>query len=218
MRVTDYITNDMSKKSGLPLYMNNVEGANKNRLIDALDKKKVEDDFEDLSSIDVKKSKELQNTSKDMIDIADIFDTDGKETAIYEDARKNGDLSGIIKKVDSFATKYNNLLQSLEGDNGELFNFYRDELKNCSTDVRDALKNIGIEFSKKGFMAVDENMLENIDIDEFKNCMDVFSHKVGFLAGRIGQNANATEESLSNRYDALGNMFSQSGSRYDFWG
>lgn len=36
------------------------------------------------------------------------------------------------------------------------------------------------------------------------------------MARKISENANAIEESISNRYDALVNMFSQGSSRYDF--
>jgi len=218
MRVTDHMTNEMAKNTGLPIYMNNVDGTYKNRLLDALDKKSVEDDFDSISSGDNKKTKEIKKAADKMNELVGVFDEEREEAKLYEEARKDGDLSEIVKKTKSFATQFNSLLKSLEGDNGGLFDLYKTELKNASLDLRDSFILMGISFDKNGFMSVDDDKLKAIDINEFKNNMDIFSHKVGFLSGRISENANAIEESLSNRYDAMGNMFSQGTSMYDFWG
>lgn len=218
MRVTDHMTNEMAKNTGLPIYMNNVDGNNKNRLLDALDKKSVEDDFDSISARDNKKTKEIKKAADKMNELVGVFDEEREEAKLYEEARKDGDLSEIVKKTKSFATQFNSLLKSLEGDNGGLFELYKTELKNASLDLRDSFILMGISFDKNGFMSVDDDKLKAIDINEFKNNMDIFSHKVGFLSGRISENANAIEESLSNRYDAMGNMFSQGTSMYDFWG
>lgn len=218
MRVTDHMTNEMAKNTGLPIYMNNVDGTNKNRLLDDLDKKSVEDDFDSISARDNKKTKEIKKAADKMNELVGAFDEEREEAKLYEEARKDGDLSEIVKKTKSFATQFNSLLKSLEGDNGGVFDLYKTELKNASLDLRDSFILMGICFDKNGFMSVDDDKLKAIDINEFKNNMDIFSHKVGFLSERISENANAIEESLSNRYDAMGNMFSQGTSMYDFWG
>ena len=66
--------------------------------------------------------------------------------------------------------------------------------------------------------AVDTDRLKKADIDEFRETMDVFAHKANFIASRVSDNTSAQADSISDRYDAYGNIFSQGASRYDYFG
>ena len=67
-------------------------------------------------------------------------------------------------------------------------------------------------------MSVDEEKLKGADLDSLQGYMGNLSHKANFLASRVSDNASAQAESISNRYDAYGNIFSQGTSRYDYFG
>ena len=218
MRVTDDMTSKMAAKSGLPIYMSGMGGASKNTLLDALDKKSWEDEFDKLSFVDARKAKGLMNAADKMSEAGRIFDTDGKDTKLYEDARNHNDHSEVVEKIRGFASGYNNLLKELSLTGSGMMVLYRKELKNAALEQKEAFFGMGITFDKSGNMSVDDEKMKSMDLDEFKKNMDVFAHKVDFIAGRVLENANAEEESISSRYDAFGRVLSQGTGRFDFLG
>ena len=121
MRVSDNITNEMAKKAGLPINMRGAGESTKNTLLEALDNKKIEDDYFTDSAVDTKKMKELTKTADNLIDIAETFDTDVKNNKLFEEAKNNNDMSNVIEKTKSFASSYNDLLKSLSSNNDGLF-------------------------------------------------------------------------------------------------
>ena len=58
MRVSDNMTNEMAKRAGLPINMRGAGESTKNTLLEALDNKKIEDDYFTDSAVDTKKMKE----------------------------------------------------------------------------------------------------------------------------------------------------------------
>ena len=218
MRVSDNMTNEMAKKAGLPINMRGAGESTKNTLLEALDNKKIEDDYFTDSAVDTKKMKELTKTADNLIDIAETFDTDVKNNKLFEEAKNNNDMSNVIEKTKSFASSYNDLLKSLSSNNDGLFSLYYSELKNAYSDYKNEFADMGITFDKNGYMSVDEEKLKGADLDLLQGYMGDLSHKANFLASRVSDNASAQAESISNRYDAYGNIFSQGTSRYDYFG
>lgn len=86
---------------------------------------------------------------------------------------------------------------------------------------KDKLKQIGITRSEDGMLRVDEDKLKASDVDKLEEILGVkgtFSSKVSFLADRIADNARANASSASSQYNALGDNYFASASRYSFWG
>lgn len=218
MRVSDNMSNEMAKKAGLPINMRGDGESSKNMLLEALDNKKIEDEYYTDSVVDTKKMKELTKTADRLIDIAEVFDVDVKNNKMFEEAKNNNDMSNVIGKTKSFATSYNDLLKSLSGSNDGLFSLYYSELKKAYSDYKSEFVDMGITFDKNGNMSVDVEKLKKADLDSLQGCMGNLSHKANFIASRVSDNASVQAESISNRYDAYGNIFSQGTSRYDYFG
>lgn len=218
MRVSDNMSNEMAKKAGLPINMRGDGESTKNMLLEALDNKRIEEDYFSDSIVDTKKMKELTKTADKLKDIAELFDADVKNNKMFEEAKDKNDMSNVIGKTKSFSTSYNDLLKSLYGSNDGLFSLYYSELKKAYSDYMNELSDMGITFDKNGYMSVDEEKLKEADLDSLQGCMGDLSHKANFIASRVSDNASAQAESISNRYDAYGNIFSQGTSRYDYFG
>ncbi len=69
-------------------------------------------------------------------------------------------------------------------------------------------------------MRVSDNMINKMaaksDLSIFMN--GIFAHKVNYLSGRVSENESAVEKSISSRYNARGDIFSQETSRFDYLG
>ncbi|MCR4611654.1 MAG: hypothetical protein K5644_07125 [Lachnospiraceae bacterium] len=214
MRISDNVTNEMAAKTGLPINQKSFNKESTNDLLDALDNKK--DDWWD-SSYDAKKTKEMKKAADNMMDIADVFDTEDNVNELFESARKENDVTTVADKVETFSTKFNELLDRLNENNEGLFSLYYSELKNISNDQKNEFLKMGITFDKDGHMSVKKDTLKDADLDELQSSMALFTHKANYIASRVSDNAFATEESISNRYDAYGNLFSQGTSSFDYF-
>ena len=217
MRVSDNMTNEMAHKSGLPINRLGSSETSNNALLEALDNKKIKDDYFNETSVDSKKMKSLTDAADKVSDFAEIFDTGENENKLFEAARQSGDMSEVTDRIKSFATSFNSLLKNLSENNSGLFSLYYSELKNVASDYKNEFAEVGITFDKNGYMSVDEESLKKADIDELQGGMGLLSHKADFIASRVSDNAGATVGSISNRYDAYGNIFSQGTSRYDLF-
>ena len=217
MRVSDNMINEMAHKSGLPINRLGTSESTNNALLEALDNKKIKDEYFGETSCDSKKMKTLTDAADKLSDIAEVFDTGESENKIFEAARQSGDMSEIADKVKTFAANFNSLLKNLSENNSGLFSLYYSELKSAASEYKNEFAAMGITFDKNGNMSVDEESLVQADIDELQGGMGLLSHKADFIASRVSDNAGATVGSISNRYDAYGNIFSQGTSRYDLF-
>ena len=218
MRITDHMTNEMASRTGIPINMNSTKSTSRNALLDALDRKRADDVFSDTHNMDSRNTKELKDAADKLIDITGIFDTDNRKEKIYTNAKNNNDLSEIIEKTKNMANEYNSVLKKLGDNDGALYEMYRSEMVNASKEQKSAFEKIGISVKDNGEISVDEEKMKTIEIDDYKDIMDIFAHKIHFLAGRISANASASEESISSRYDAVGNMLLQGRSSFDYFG
>lgn len=214
MRITTQMLNASMRKAGLPInnvsLLNYVNGSSQgNSLLSALNKNgiKLQDKgYEKLKG----QAEKLQQTTEKMA-----------SEEYFEEARKSGDLQPIYSNVQEMIKNYNNTIKSMKSTSSPLNQYYRQMLKEAASDDKDKFKQIGITRSEDGMLRVDEDKLKASDVDKLEEILGVkgtFSSKVSFLADRIADNARANASSASSQYNALGDNYFASASRYSFWG
>ena len=202
------------RKAGLPInnvsllnYVNN--SSQSNSLLSALNKKGItlqDKSFEKLKG----QAEKLQQATEKMA---------SEET--FEEARTSGDLQPVLSNVQEMVKNYNNTIKSMKNSSSPLNQYYCQMLKEAAADDKDNLKGIGITRGEDGTLKLDEDKLKAADLGKLEEILGVkgtFSSKVSFLAERIADNARANASSASNQYNALGNNYFASASRYNFWG
>lgn len=214
MRITTQMLNASMRKAGLPInnvsLLNYVNGSSQgNSLLSALNKngiKPQDKGYEKLKG----QAEKLQQTTEKMA-----------SEEYFEEARKSGDLQSVYSNVQEMIKNYNNTIKSMKSTSSPLNQYYRQMLKEAAADDKDKLKQIGITRSEDGTLNVDEDKLKASDVDKLEEILGVkgtFSSKVSFLADRIADNARANASSASSQYNALGDNYFASASRYSFWG
>lgn len=214
MRITTQMLNASMRKAGLPInnvsLLNYVNGSSQgNSLLNALNKKgiKLQDKgFEKLKG----QAEKLQQATEKMA-----------SEKSFQEARTSGDLQPIISNAQEMVKNYNNTIKSMKNSSSPLNQYYRQMLKEAAADDKDKLKEIGITRGEDGTLKLDEEKLKASDVDKLEEILGAkgtFSSKVSFLADKIADNARANASSASSQYNALGNNYFASASRYNFWG
>lgn len=213
MRITTQMLNASMRKAGLPInnvsLLNYVNGSSQGSLLNALNKKgiKLQDKgFEKLKG----QAEKLQQATEKMA-----------SEKSFQEARTSGDLQPIISNAQEMVKNYNNTIKSMKNSSSPLNQYYRQMLKEAAADDKDKLKEIGITRGEDGTLKLDEEKLKASDVDKLEEILGAkgtFSSKVSFLADKIADNARANASSASSQYNALGNNYFASASRYNFWG
>lgn len=214
MRITTQMLNASMRKAGLPVnhvsLLNYVNSSSQsNSLLSALNKNgiKLQDKgYEKLKG----QAEKLQQATEKMA-----------SGEYFEEARKSGDLQPVYSNVQEMIKNYNNTIKSMKSTSSPLNQYYRQMLKEAAADDKDKLKQIGITRGEDGTLKVDEDKLKASDVDKLEEILGekgTFSSKVFFLADRIADNARANANSASSQYNALGDNYFASASRYSFWG
>lgn len=214
MRITTQMLNASMRNAGLPVnhvsLLNYVNSSSQsNSLLSALNKNGIK--LQDKGYEKLKGQAEKLQQATDKMASGEYF----------EEARKSGDLQPIYSNVQEMIKNYNNTIKSMKSTSSPLNQYYRQMLKEAAADDKDKLKQIGITRSEDGTLNVDEDKLKASDVDKLEEILGVkgtFSSKVSFLADRIADNARANASSASSQYNALGDNYFASASRYSFWG
>ena len=145
------------------------------------------------------------------------------EDSLFGKAEKSESTEEIVTNVQGMVDAYNNTLDQLKNTEGELNKFYMDELKTYVSDHREALSAAGVTAGKDGKLVIDEEKLKNADLETLKKAFGStsgFTDKVGFIAGRVSENASASEYAFLNQYNEKGiaNLESYVANHYNFWG
>lgn len=215
MRITTQMLNASMRKAGLPInnvsLLNYVNGSSSqnNSLLSALNKNgiKVNDkSYEKLKGL----AESLQESAVKM-----------SSGDVFEEARKSGNKESIYNNVKEMVKNYNSTVKALKNTSSPLNHLYREMLGDVSAESGDKLKEIGITMGADGTLSVDKDKLTSADIDKFEEVLGEdgsFSAGISFLANRIADNAKANAASASSQYNALGDNYFASASKYDFWG
>lgn len=214
MRITTQMLNASMRKAGLPVnnvsLLNYVNSSSQgNSLLNALNKNGInlqDKSFEKLKD----QAEKLQQATEKMA---------SEES--FDEARTSGDLQPVVSNVQEMIKNYNNIIKSMKNTSSPLNQYYRQMLKEAAADDKDKLKEIGITRAEDGTLKLDEEKLKASDPDKLEEILGAkgsFSSKVYFLADKIADNARANASSASSQYNALGNNYFASASKYNFWG
>lgn len=222
MRVTTKMLNDSAQRAGLPIngnsLLNYVNGkSSEKNLLSAVDKNKGKG----TSAIQKSHYEKVEKASDKLLASATDLTAKG-EDSVFAKADTEEGKEALYNKIADFVSGYNDTLKTLRTVSGTLDTLYRNSLQEEAEQNSEALKEIGITFSKDGKMSLDRNKLKQAapeDIEKALGTSGGFLSRVAFLAGRISDNAGANVNSISNHYNATGN-FSQTASagRYNFRG
>ncbi len=222
MRVTTQMVNQSAKEAGIPLnrnsLLNYINGGTTdvNSTIEELNKSKTRK----ANAESAKKYEELEKTAEQLKTSAAEFTKQG-ELSVFEKAKLSGDNTQIHAAAESFITKYNAMLKDLKSTPGALNDYYAKMLKDATAENEEALKKVGITLEKDGTLKVDKSVLESADLESLEKAFGTtgtLSTKAAFLASRIENNAYENAKSISNQYNASGQAYAATSSRYDFLG
>ncbi len=224
MRVTTKMLNDSAQRAGLPIngnsllnYVNGNGKSSEKTLLNALDKNKGKSTFAVQKSNYEKVEKASNKLSASASDL-----TAKGEDSVFAKADTEEGKEALYDKIADFVSGYNDTLKTLRAVAGTLDTLYCNSLKEEAEQNSDALKEIGITISKDGRMSLDRNKLKQIpsaDIEKALGTSGGFLSRVAFLAGRISDNAEANADSISNHYNAAGNLSQTAAAGRDsFWG
>ncbi len=220
MRVTTQMVAETAAKSGIQLQ--------RTSLLDVLNDKSssilpaTSSSANTASMIKKKNYSKLEDISGNLEKYATNLVAAGKNS-IYDRAAASGSTKEIVSEATKMVEQYNAALKQLKETGDTMNEFYRQQLKDLPGKYKDALKSIGITQAKDGSLKVDEKTLQSADTDTLKKVLDSetgFASKLGFVSGRINNNAAENVVSASNQYAANGRSLVNSfeTSKYDFWG
>ena len=219
MRVTDHMTNQMAKQSGLPIYPNRDLTKKGNELLNALDKN---------STGISERIKDRRNRSNylEIVNVSDKlgeaakkwFSSENESDNIYQRAIELSDVSEIVTALRGITGSYNETIAAMKESADGLNELYLSEMKKAAKDQAETFEKVGITVGKDGKLALEETKIKTENIETLREAMEPFANKLSILSERISKASQAQEESISSRYDAFGNMYLAGGSKYDFWG
>lgn len=214
MRITTQMLNASMRKAGLPIsnvsLLNYINGSSQgNSLLSALNKNGIKVDnknYEKLKSL----AESLQE-SAEKVGAGDVF----------QEARTSGDKEPIYGNAQEMVKNYNSTIKAMKNTSSPLNQYYRQMLGDVAEESEDKLKEIGITKAADGTLCIDKEKLTAADVDKLEEVLGAdgsFSSRISFLANRIADNAKANAASASSQYNALGDNYFATASKYDFWG
>lgn len=231
MRITNQIMANTAQKSGIPLQQNSLLNimtkqyqSEENGLLSRIGKTKNDDDLTSalLKQYKGRKNEKLQKHADSLSEFATKLNASG-EDSLFGIAEKSENTEDIVKNVQGMVDAYNNTLDQLKNTEGELNKFYMDELKTYVSDHKEALNAAGVTAGADGKLAIDGEKLKSADLETLEKAFGSssgFTDKLGYVAGRVAENATASDYAFLNQYNEKGiaNLESYVANHYNFWG
>jgi len=227
MRVTNQMTSQIALKSGIPLQQNNLlniltnqEQSDDNSLLSSIGTSK--NGISALQKLNHKDNEKLHSYGTSLSEFASKLNESG-EGSLYEKAKESNSTEEIVSNVQKMVDAYNNTLDLLKNSEGDLNRFYMEELRSYVTEHQDALKAAGVTAKSDGKLSVNEETLKKADLETLEAAFGSesgFTDKVGYVAGRVAENAEADNYTYLNQYNETGlsNWENYAANHYNFWG
>lgn len=226
MRITNQMMQLTSKRTGIWLQQNtlldilNKSSSQTDSLLSSVSKNGSTDTF--LQKLNDKSSKQLKEAAQSLNDYASKLNDDGKDS-LFARAEASGSTAELVENIKGMASAYNKTVKYLSGSDSALDKFYQQELKSYLSDNTEALKKVGITKKSDGGISIQEDVLKAADLDSLKAAFGSesgFSEKVGYVSGRVAENASVSSAGILGGYNSSGldywNTFTKN--MYDFWG
>lgn len=230
MRVTNQMIAKTALKSGIPLQQNSLLNimtkqyqSEENGLLSKIGKSKDSDlTAAALKKLKGQKTEKLQKNASALSEFASKLNEAG-EDSLFANAAKNESTADIITNVQGMVDAYNNTLDQLKKNDGELNKFYLEEMQSYVSGHKDALGAAGVTAGADGKLAIDGEKLKNADLATLEKAFGStsgFTDKLGYIGGRVAENATASDYAFLNQYNekGLSNLESYGANHYNFWG
>ncbi len=223
MRITTQMLNETAKRTGIPVnqtnlmsYINNNGSSNQSTLLDALNKSKNQN----VSTENTENYKKLKKEAGSLQDLAEKFAATGTDS-FFDKIKESEDHDTLYAGVKDYVKSYNATLSALKKSGGILNEYYSQMMQEAVKQSGKSLEEIGITIGKDGMLSVDEEKLKAASVEDIESVLGAsgeLSSKIGFLAGRVDDHAQANIDSVSQTYNFSGNQYFPTTSKYDFWG
>lgn len=230
MRVTNQMIAKTALKSGIPLQQNSLLNimtkqyqSEENGLLSKIGKSR-DDDLTSaaLKKLKSQKTEKLQKHASSLSEFASKLNASG-EDSLFATAAKNESTEDIVTNVQGMVDAYNNTFDQLKKNDGELNKFYLEEMQSYVSGHKDALSAAGVTAGADGKLVIDGEKLKNADLETLEKAFGStsgFTDKLGYIGGRVAENATASDYAYLNQYNekGLSNLESYVANRYNFWG
>ena len=214
-RTTTKMVNNSRRRAGLPTKMR----SSRNSLVNYLQK----DGLGTNSRWGAMNAESIQANRTEKNNAARLH---GSSTMLQQEIKMLGEKvdtgsKTISSTASSMVDQYNDTLKNLKKCSGVLNDYYLQSMREVAKTNKGALAEIGIEVSADGSLSLDKEKLETADEEKVKKLLGsegVFVKRIGIVASRVVDNAMASVESASSRYNSSGNLMNSYLSKYNFRG
>ena len=140
---------------------------------------------------------------------------------LAERADAGGKPENLANTAANVVQHFNYTLDGLKQASGILNEYYRQAMKEIVVTNKSALAEIGIAVGADGSLSLDKEKFESADEEKLKGLLGsegIFVKRVGIVASRVVDNAMASVESSSSRYNASGYLTNSYLSKYNYRG
>lgn len=130
----------------------------------------------------------------------------------------DGGSSSAASTAAIMVDKFNDTLKNLRQVSGVLNDYYRQSMSELTLGSKNALAEVGVTVSGDGTMSLNEEKFAAADPEKVKALFGSegdFMKRLGFVASRVYDNAEANSESTSSRYNSKGDVTSSYLSKYN---
>lgn len=207
MRITSSMVSEASTQAGISMGGNTLASYLNGDTSKTLASSLGENHHSTLDSLNKGKYQKQKEEAERLEQYADSLCGTG-DNSIYAKAKESDDASEVYDEVEKMVSAYNGMLDKLRTDMTTLGRFYQSSLKEAVTENKNGLKELGITIDKNGRMVVDKEKLRAADIDKVESVFGetgTLSPKLGMIAEKVADNAQANLKSASSQYNASGN-------------
>lgn len=226
MRITNQMLARTAQKSGIPIQQNsllnimNKKSSSSSDLLSSLGNTSQTNSL--LQNLNHKDNKQLEVAAESLSSYASKLFEEG-EGSLFGKAEASGDTSELVKQISNMADAYNKTVKYLKSSDSPLNRFYLQELQSYVSDHSEAMKEVGVTRNNDGSLSVNRDTLSAAGIDALKAAFGSasgFSEKVGYVSGRVAENAAALDDSILSGYNSSGKeaLSSFAKNMYNFWG
>lgn len=226
MRITNQMLARTAEKTGIPLQQNslldimNKKSSSSGSLFPSVGETNHTNPY--LQKQNAKNNKQLKDAAESLSEYASKLNEEGDDS-LFAKAEASGNTSDLTAMITSLVDAYNKTAKGLKGSGSALDQFYAQELKSYVSDHSAALKAVGVNRNNDGSLTIQKDVLNKADVESLKKAFGSasgFSEKVGYVSGRVAENAAASSASILSGYDKNGTDFWSSFTKnmYDFWG
>ena len=207
MRITTNMLSDATVQAGLSTGGNSLVNYLNGDQSDSLASSLGETHNSATAALSKKKYEKVKEAAENLVQYAENLNTEGSRS-VYEKARTDGDATEVYDSVEKLVSGYNDMLDKLRGDTSTLGLFYRESLKEAVKENKEGLNQLGISIDKNGRMNIDKEKLRSADVSSVESIFGTagtLSSKLGLIAEKVADSAQANIKSLSSQYNATGN-------------